>query len=200
MSVVSNILHCVCQCCAIVDTCCSVYNASDLGTFCNSYWHITQNKRTPEKNPKKPVTVEVIVWFCDHLLLHSDVENYWSITKLISEVLHCVCDNSCFTHQELHRHRLKTTTWKNTVSFSALCIRTIFLVVQDQGVFDQTIKRRIVVCTTHRRLVVAGYRSRHPDRRPWLTPELKPSALVSFVIIAGTLGCVFIGNETLSCI
>ena len=86
-----------------------------------------------------------------------------------------VCDTSSLP-KGLSGHRLKTTTWKEdhfllrinrgnrSRSLLAPMIRVELI---------RRIKRRVFICVVQRRLIVAGYHWRHPDRCPRLTPDYR---------------------------
>ena len=134
----------------------------------------------------RPVVTEISVRFFGRGLSHIEISR---ITLGVKR-WHLKSPVPCSYHQQ----SCPGVTWlsvKDDYMIRRPCImkgNTFFSVSRIEVELTRQIRRRIFLCMVQRRLVVAGYRSKHPDRCPdWQyathigipSPELEPSALIS---------------------
>ena len=100
-----------------------------------------------------------------------DEETYWTVTMCHLKVIGSIHKGSSL-NQQLLEHLLKTITSKEDCDRLHIMRRNCFFSASRirVGLIRRT-GRPFFVCAVQGRLVAAGYRSRHPDRYHWLTPD-----------------------------
>ena len=118
-----------------------------------------------------PVTIEIIVQISSRGLSQLEISRITGMSNdAIANVLCCVRETSA-PNKGLRGHRLKTTISKE--DHALLRARKGNWFPTASRIKVGLVRRNVSVCTIQTRLVATGYRWRHPDRWPKLTPSHK---------------------------